>query len=382
VWSPNRDRLAVVRSREPVLIWDLDPARPPVKLATDGGAALAPVRAGFSPDGGLLFIIHQPDRVTVWDTTTGKPVGRPVVLPALADPPAEADGREPNAQFLVRVSGGVVATFTPDGRHLVTASLDGTVTRWDARTGERIDQLHPRGEPVHFLQFSEDDRWLVASVGWVHAERPGGVLPQRGPLRAWRWPDLEPWGHTDVDPDTVDPTGTVGVREWRRLIDLTTGQPIGRMLPSDQFVRGYTADGRVLVTSQGILAEQPEELRCWHTRGGRAIGPAIPILTHHLDRDRGRLVVVRDLNRPGGDRLPAGPSVVIAPPGKKVKRSPLEHWALAPADGIPERITLWAQVVTGMELDDAGIARPLDEATLADRKRRLEELGGSPLPKP
>jgi WD40 repeat protein/ribosomal protein S27E len=380
VWSPARDRLAVVRSREPVLIWDLDAARPPVKLPQEGGTALTPARAEFSPDNSLLGVVVQPNRVTVWDASTGAKVCD-LTHPLPAEPKADEDAEKVLQQFAVQISGGLVAAFSPDSRQLFTAAFDGAVYRWDARTGRRVDRVFASEEPVQFLQFSEDARWLVASVGWVHQERRG-VLPQRGPLRAWRWPDLEPWKHTDVDPDTVDPTGRTGVREWRRLIDLTTGQPSGRLLPSDQYVRGYTADGRVLVTSQGVLSGQPEEVRCWHPGSGRAIGPAVPVLTFHLDRERGRVAVVRDLNRPGGDRLPAGPSVVVAPPEKKAKRSPLEHWALAPADGTPERITLWAQVVTGMELDDAGVARPLDEATLADRRRWLDALGGSPLPKP
>jgi hypothetical protein len=380
VWSPGRDRLAVVISHEPVRLWDLDPARPPVELPVKAGGLFAPTTAEFSPDGTRLSTVIQPDRVAVWDATTGAKVCD-ITHPLPAEPEADGDDEKAVKRLAVQVGGGLVATFSPDGQLVVTAALDGAVYRWDGRTGRLVDRLLATAEPVQFVEFSESGRWLVASVGSVHWQR-GKVLPQRGPLRAWRWPSLEPWKHTDVDPVTVDPTGSVGVREWRRIIDMTTGLPTGRLLPSEQFVRGYAAGGRVLVTSQGVLAGQPEELRCWHSRTGRAIGPAVPVLAFHLDHGAARVTVIRDLNRPGGDLLPNAPPASGKPREQESKQSPLEHWVFAPAEGTPERIRVWAEVVTGMELDDTGTARPLDANVVAERRKRLEELGGSPLPKP
>jgi hypothetical protein len=46
--------------------------------------------------------------------------------------------------------------------------------------------------------------------------------------------------------------------------------------------------------------------------------------------------------------------------------------------GEPERIELWAQVLTGMELDEGGFARTLDADTWQQRRKRLAELGGPP----
>ena len=45
-----------------------------------------------------------------------------------------------------------------------------------------------------------------------------------------------------------------------------------------------------------------------------------------------------------------------------------------------ERLTLWVQVLTGRELDAGGSARDLESATWHERRRRLQELGGPPLP--
>jgi hypothetical protein len=48
--------------------------------------------------------------------------------------------------------------------------------------------------------------------------------------------------------------------------------------------------------------------------------------------------------------------------------------------GEVERITLWTQVLTGMELDDHGAVQVLDGPTWQERRRRLEQLGGPPRP--
>lgn len=52
----------------------------------------------------------------------------------------------------------------------------------------------------------------------------------------------------------------------------------------------------------------------------------------------------------------------------------------APVEGTVERIVLWVQVLTGMELDDEGEAHPLDAATWQQRRQRLQECGGPPRP--
>jgi eukaryotic-like serine/threonine-protein kinase len=51
-----------------------------------------------------------------------------------------------------------------------------------------------------------------------------------------------------------------------------------------------------------------------------------------------------------------------------------------PVAGAPERVRLWAQVLTGLELDDDGVIHVLDAPTWQERRQRLEDLGGPPLP--
>ncbi|MFQ5735200.1 MAG: hypothetical protein ACE5KM_24980, partial [Planctomycetaceae bacterium] len=50
----------------------------------------------------------------------------------------------------------------------------------------------------------------------------------------------------------------------------------------------------------------------------------------------------------------------------------------APVQAEPERLILWVQVITGMELDESGVVRLLDAKQWHDRQQRLEQLGGAP----
>jgi hypothetical protein len=49
-----------------------------------------------------------------------------------------------------------------------------------------------------------------------------------------------------------------------------------------------------------------------------------------------------------------------------------------PIRGDPERIMLWTQVITGLEVDELMAVRVLDAATWQQRRQRLQELGGPP----
>jgi hypothetical protein len=66
-------------------------------------------------------------------------------------------------------------------------------------------------------------------------------------------------------------------------------------------------------------------------------------------------------------------------PIRKSREAGTRLWhALRPIEGDPERILLWAQVITGLELDEYGGTRGLDAAAWEQRRQRLQELGGPP----
>jgi hypothetical protein len=44
-----------------------------------------------------------------------------------------------------------------------------------------------------------------------------------------------------------------------------------------------------------------------------------------------------------------------------------------------QRIMLWTQVITGLEVDELTVVHFLDAATWQQRRQRLQELGGPPV---
>jgi WD40 repeat protein len=113
-------------------------------------------------------------------------------------------------------------------------------------------------------------------------------------------------------------------------------------------------DGRTAVTGS-----YDQSARLWDTTTGKPMGPPLkhggPV----------RLVTFR-----------SGNSVQTASDDRTVRT-----WELPlPVTGDVERIVLWIQVLTGLELDTDNVVEALDPPTWLQRRQRLEELGGPPTP--
>jgi WD40 repeat protein len=107
----------------------------------------------------------------------------------------------------------------------------------------------------------------------------------------------------------------------------------------------------------GLSGSRDNTARLWETATGKPIGPP---LQHQVAVD----------------------AVALSADGKTAltgtyKTAQLWH-VPQPIRGDPERIMLWAQVITGLEVDDLMAVRVLDAATWQQRRDRLQEFGGPP----
>jgi WD40 repeat protein/serine/threonine protein kinase/tetratricopeptide (TPR) repeat protein len=225
----------------------------------------------FSPDGRTLLTASLDGAAQLWEVATGAPA-----QPALQHP-----------------RGVMAACFTPDGRTIVTAGLEGTARWWDVASGNQLVGTLPRLRGyVRDLAFSPDGRVLVSAGGfdqvgevrvWRVAQglsRPA-AKDREAVLRApWTPNEAISWfGRHNVaySPDAARVLTRSG-DGYARLRNALTGQPLLAPLPhswANVIVVAFSPDGRHLATaSQDTTAVG--EARLWDAATGQPVGRALP----------------------------------------------------------------------------------------------------------
>jgi hypothetical protein len=97
--------------------------------------------ASYSPDGKRVVTASWDNTARVWDADTGEPVGKPLT-----------HGDRVNS-----------ASFSPDGKRVVTASYDNTARIWDADTGKPVGEPMTHGKAVVSASFSPDGKHVVTA---------------------------------------------------------------------------------------------------------------------------------------------------------------------------------------------------------------------------
>ena len=118
-------------------------------------------------------------------------------------------------------------------------------------------------------------------------------------------------------------------------------------------VYGKSADGRAVLTGSF-----DKTARVWDTVTGKPLGPAL--------RHDGQIYAVAF--------SPDGQTVLTGSDDRTARL-----WEIPlPMVGEVERMVLWIQVMTGLELDSDGVVQVLDQQAWDQRRQRLQGLGGVP----
>jgi WD40 repeat protein len=279
-FTPDGRKVLVGGTDNRLYLWD--PATGARHQAQHVAAGGNPAFA-FSPDGKLL-LSGVGTTLRLWDATTLRPVGEPRNLPSDLDP---ADGR--------------TVCFTPDGRAVLTSTMDQFIRLWDVAGGRLLGSPLRWEGGVRCLAVSPDGRTVLGAEGrtarlWqlprslaLPAPSGGGAEskapPPPGHAAWWSagW-TTRPVVAYSPDWKTVLTGSLRGTpRRTARLWDVATGQPVGPLLrnPEDH-VRAvaFSPDGKRVATASQLDKVAGGTVQVWDAGSGRPVGPPLPQINH------------------------------------------------------------------------------------------------------
>jgi WD40 repeat protein len=334
---------------------------------------------GLSPDGRCLVTASENGTVGLWGANSGKPLGPLLRHPDKVWAAAVAgDGcvlvtgcvngiaqlwnsqnGEPLGPPLRHGAEIDGVAISPDGKTVLTGCYDGKAQLWEAVTGRPAGPPLPHPDKIHGVAFSPDAKLIGTACqdGKARLWDPATgqlltALPSGTPL--WSGVGVPELACLAFSPDSrMLVTGGYDYRA--RLWDVNTGKPLAIPLPHEDTVYGvaFSADGKTVAT-----ASADKTARLWDVVTGKPLGPAM--------RHAGRL---------HGVAFEAdGKSILTACEDGTVQR-----WAVPTVVlGDVDRVILWSEVISGLELDANGGLRALDTDAWRERKRQLAALGGPP----
>jgi WD40 repeat protein/tRNA A-37 threonylcarbamoyl transferase component Bud32 len=285
----------------------------------------------FSPKGDLVLTGSENGAAQLWETQTGKPIGKP----------------------LEHRRGVMTAAFSPTGDAFFTGSNDGSLRLW--RTKDQVPLFsfpHPAQAKVFAAAFSRDGKMIV--IGTEKEARlldatKGIILDPPLTHDGTVWSVA--FSHDDRLVLTASEDGTA------RLWETRSRTQQGPSFRHDQSVKTavFSPDSRLVLT-----ASIDGTARLWDVGTGRSVGPAF----------RHRSGIACAAFSPDGQRFATGSSDHTA----RLWNTPL------PLEGAPEHIVLRTEVLTGLELDGKETLKVLDAATWQERRRQLEQADRRLLP--
>jgi WD40 repeat protein/serine/threonine protein kinase len=328
VFSPDGNTIVTGSWDKTARYWDRATGKPIYPPLQTEGVVWA---VAFSPDGRLVLTgmgdaQHYRGGARLWDTTSHQPVGAPLVHDNIVQ----------------------MAHFVADGKIALTGSWDKTVKLWEVPSGRLIGQPFTHDTQVSQASLSPDGK-LLAIGGWDGKVQVWDVTRHeriRGPITHQNW----------ISVTLFSPDGqyllTASEDSSARLWKVATGNPAGPPMRHGGRIYGgaFSPDGNAIAT-----CGSDRVVRLWDTASAISLGPPL--------RNSG--VSVQVCFSPDGKRIGMSSNARTT----RLYRMP------EPVAGDPETLQLWAEVLSGLELESDGHVRVLDPASWNTRRIELERTG-------
>ncbi len=198
--------------------------------------------ASYSPDGRRIVTGSGDKTARVWDAQTGQLVTT----------------LQGHSGYLRSVN------YSPDGRRIITGSGDKTARVWDAQTGQLVTTLQGHSGHVASASYSPDGRRIVTGSGHKTAQIWNAQTGQLVTTLQGHSGDVTSASYSPDGRRIVTGSGDTTARVW----DAQTGQLISTLQGHSGYVESasYSPDGRRIVTGSG-----DKTARVWDAQTGQLI---------------------------------------------------------------------------------------------------------------
>jgi len=278
LFSPDGKRIASVSENTMVSIWDVASGEEIKSIYGNNDEVFS---VAFSPDGSQILTVSRDTSVRIFDVDSEKelflsgspemgmaltasfsPDGKKILSVSFDDKAIHIWDVSSGSELLKIQESCFFATFSPDGREIVTDSL----SFYDSETGEKTMNLNIKG--VEYVTFrpapTPGFRWVIAGLddGSIFIRK---TVSEDAPIEFLAFQRC----HLAIySPDSnfiaADTLGTYSIRVWDIRYEKPPISLIGHSRPISTIA--FSPDGKRLVS-----ASHDKTIRIWNVETGRAL---------------------------------------------------------------------------------------------------------------